>query len=86
MSLQSTIGALQLFTEPYVFLGQAGTGSTRQEGITMVTYLYSEAFRNGFFGTAAATAVMLFLVTILFSILNMLISRGTGGDTGGRKA
>lgn len=86
VSLQSTIGALQLFTEPYVFLGQSGTGSTRQEGITMVTYLYSEAFRNGFFGTAAATAVMLFLVTILFSILNMLISRGTGGDTGGKKA
>lgn len=48
VTLLSTIGALQLFTEPYVFLGQAGTGSTRQEGITMVTYLYSEAFRNGF--------------------------------------
>ncbi|MEK3757711.1 sugar ABC transporter permease [Paenibacillus sp. FSL P4-0338] len=85
VSLQSTIGALQLFTEPYVFLGQSGTGSTRQEGITMVTYLYSEAFRNGFFGTAAATAVLLFLVTILFSVLNMLISRG-GRETGGKKA
>lgn len=84
VSLQSTIGALQLFTEPYVFLGQSGTGSTRQEGITMVTYLYSEAFRNGFFGTAAATAVLLFLVTILFSVLNMLISRG-GRETGGKK-
>ncbi|ETT63321.1 MULTISPECIES: sugar ABC transporter permease [Paenibacillus] len=86
VSLQSTIGALQLFTEPYVFLGQSGTGSTRQEGITMVTYLYSEAFRNGFFGTAAATAVLLFLVTILFSVLNMLISRGGGRQTGGKKA
>ncbi|MEK3793970.1 sugar ABC transporter permease [Paenibacillus sp. FSL R7-0204] len=86
VSLQSTIGALQLFTEPYVFLGQSGTGSTRQEGITMVTYLYSEAFRNGFFGTAAATAVLLFLVTILFSVLNMLISRGGGRATGGKKA
>ncbi|MEK4043136.1 sugar ABC transporter permease [Paenibacillus sp. FSL H8-0048] len=86
VSLQSTIGALQLFTEPYVFLGQSGTGSTRQEGITMVTYLYSEAFRNGFFGTAAATAVLLFLVTILFSVLNMLISRGGGRVTGGKKA
>ncbi|WP_405112095.1 sugar ABC transporter permease [Paenibacillus sp. FSL K6-1217] len=85
VSLQSTIGALQLFTEPYVFLGQSGTGSTRQEGITMVTYLYSEAFRNGFFGTAAATAVLLFLVTILFSVLNMLISRG-GRESGGKKA
>ncbi|NQX43934.1 sugar ABC transporter permease [Paenibacillus tritici] len=86
VSLQSTIGALQLFTEPYVFLGQSGTGSTRQEGITMVTYLYSEAFRNGFFGTAAATAVLLFLVTILFSVLNMLISRSGGRETGGKKA
>ncbi|WP_151734701.1 carbohydrate ABC transporter permease ['Paenibacillus yunnanensis' Narsing Rao et al. 2020] len=85
VSLQSTIGALQLFTEPYVFLGQSGTGSTRQEGITMVTYLYSEAFRNSFFGTAAATAVLLFIITIIFSIINMLISRGTG-ETGGVKA
>lgn len=86
VTLQSTIGALQLFTEPYVFLGQSGTGSTRQEGITMVTYLYSEAFRNGFFGTAAATAVLLFLVTILFSVLNMLISRSGSRETGGKKA
>lgn len=52
----------------------------------MVTYLYSEAFRNGFFGTAAATAVLLFLVTIIFSVLNMLVSNRMGGDTGGGKA
>ncbi|OME74261.1 cytochrome C biogenesis protein [Paenibacillus odorifer] len=86
VTLLSTIGALQLFTEPYVFLGQSGTGSTRQEGITMVTYLYSEAFRNGFFGTAAATAVLLFVVTIIISVLNMLVSSRMGGDTGGGKA
>ncbi|MFB9328260.1 carbohydrate ABC transporter permease [Paenibacillus aurantiacus] len=82
--LLSTIGSLQLFTEPYVFLGQSGTGSTRQEGITMVIYLYSEAFRNSFFGTAAATAVMLFLITILFSVINMWVSNRLGGDTEGR--
>ncbi|MFC4101364.1 carbohydrate ABC transporter permease [Paenibacillus xanthanilyticus] len=82
--LLSTIGSLQLFTEPYVFLGQSGTGSTRQEGITMVIYLYSEAFRNSFFGTAAATAVMLFLITILFSVVNMWVSNRLGGDTEGR--
>ncbi|MNJ61743.1 L-arabinose transport system permease protein AraP [compost metagenome] len=86
VTLISTIGALQLFTEPYVFLGQSGSGSTRQEGVTMVTYLYSEAFRNGFFGTAAATAVMLFIFTIIFSVLNMMISSRMGGDTGGKKA
>lgn len=84
VTLLSTIGALQLFTEPYVFLGQTGSGSTREEGVTMVTYLYSEAFRNGFFGTAAATAVMLFLITIVFSILNMVVTSRMGGDTGGK--
>lgn len=85
VTLTSTIGALQLFTEPYVFLGQGGTGSTRQEGVTMVTYLYSEAFRNSFFGTAAATAVLLFIATILISMLNMALSSRMGGDTGGGK-
>lgn len=86
VTLVSTIGALQLFTEPYVFLGQSGTGSTRQEGVTMVTYLYNEAFKNSFFGTAAATAVLLLFATILFSLLNMMLSSRMGGDTGGGKA
>lgn len=86
VTLVSTIGALQLFTEPYVFLGQSGTGSTRQEGVTMVTYLYNEAFKNSFFGTAAATAVLLLFATILFSLLNMTLSSRMGGDTGGGKA
>lgn len=86
VTLLSTIGALQLFTEPYVFLGQAGTGSTRQEGVTMVIYLYSEAFRNSFFGTAAATAVLLFLITIVFSVLNMFVSNRMSGNAKGGKA
>lgn len=83
VTLVSTIGALQLFTEPYVFLGQSGTGATRQEGVTMVTYLYNEAFSNGFFGTAAASAVLLLFATIIFSVLNMFISSRMGGESGG---
>ncbi|WP_010275656.1 carbohydrate ABC transporter permease [Paenibacillus senegalensis] len=82
--LMSTIGSLQLFTEPYVFLGQSGTGSTRQEGITMVIYLYSEAFRNSFFGTAAASAVILFFFTIIFSLVNYGFSNRLNGTEGGR--
>lgn len=80
--LISTIGSLQLFTEPFVYLGQSGTGSTRLEGITMVIYLYSEAFRNSFFGTASASAVILFIITILFSIINFVISNRMGGEEG----
>ncbi|GGH09109.1 carbohydrate ABC transporter permease [Paenibacillus segetis] len=86
VTLISTIGSLQLFTEPYVFLGQSGSGATRQEGVTMVTYLYNEAFSNGFFGTAAASAVMLLIATIFFSVLNMVLSNRLGGDTGGKEA
>jgi len=81
--MMSTIGSLQLFTEPYVFLGQSGTSSLRSEGITMVNYLYSEAFSNSFFGTAAATAVILLVFTIIFSMINMWASNKLGGDTEG---
>lgn len=81
--LLSTIGSLQLFTEPFIFLGQGGTGSTRQEGVTMVIYLYSEAFRNSFFGTAAATAVFLFIITIVFSLINLWISNRLGSSSEG---
>ncbi|MCM3636036.1 carbohydrate ABC transporter permease [Paenibacillus camelliae] len=81
--MMSTIGSLQLFTEPYVFLGQSGTSSLRSEGITMVNYLYSEAFSNSFFGTAAATAVILLVFTIMFSMINMWASNKLGGDTEG---
>ena len=81
--LMSTIGSLQLFTEPFVYLGQGGTSSTREEGLTMVVYLYTEAFGNSFFGTAAATAVLLLLFTIVFSLVNMWASRRMSGDTDG---
>lgn len=81
--LTSTIGSLQLFTEPHVFLGQSGTGSTRIEGITMVIYLYSEAFKTYFFGTAAATAVILFVITILFSVTNMWLGNKMSGSGAG---
>lgn len=81
--LMSTIGSLQLFTEPYVYLGQSGTSSTRSEGITMVIYLYYEAFGNSFFGTAAATAVILLFFTIIFSLINILATRRIGGHDGG---
>jgi len=81
--LLSTIGSLQLFTEPYVYLGQSGTSSTREEGITMVIYLYTEAFGNSFFGTAAATAVILLIFTIIFSLINIWASRKIGGSSDG---
>ncbi|MDX5476357.1 MAG: sugar ABC transporter permease [Bacillaceae bacterium] len=70
----STIGSLQLFTEPLVFLGR----TMREEGITMVLYLYREAFVNNAFGTASASAVILFFIIIVISIINLLIANRIG--------
>lgn len=80
--LMSTIGSLQLFTEPFVFTGREGTGGARVEAITMVIYLYREAFYNTFFGTAAATAVFLFFLTILISVMNVWIANKLNSDGG----
>lgn len=65
----STIGSLQLFTEPLVFLG----GSLREEGITVVLYLWREAFSNMAFGPASASAIILFFIIIIFAVVNAWI-------------
>jgi len=70
----STIGALQLFTEPLIFLGR----NAREEGITVVLYLYREAFANLAFGPASATAIILFFIIIIVSSLNVFIANRIG--------
>ena len=70
----STIGALQLFTEPLVYLGR----SFREEGITVVLYLWRDAFVNNAFGTASATAVILFFIILLFTSINVKLSNRIG--------
>ncbi|WP_179107189.1 carbohydrate ABC transporter permease [Sediminibacillus massiliensis] len=66
----STIGGMQIFAEPLLF----GRGSSNQ-GLTMNLYLYEEAFTRFSFGYAAAIAWLLFFIIIIFSVINMLITR-----------
>ncbi|MCT2537207.1 sugar ABC transporter permease [Aquibacillus koreensis] len=66
----STIGALQLFTEPLIFIGR----TYREEGITVVLYLYREAFANLAFGPASAAAIILFIIIIVISSINVLVA------------
>ncbi|ADH97864.1 carbohydrate ABC transporter permease [Salisediminibacterium selenitireducens] len=70
----ATIGALQVFAEPHIFQGRAG----RTEGITVVLYLYRDAFVSNFFGTASATAIVLFFIIIVMSISNMYFANRIG--------
>jgi len=76
----STVGALQLFAEPTVFLGTSAF--TRDEAMTVVMYLYRDAFRLQSFGTASATAVILLIIIIVFSAINTLLTSGFGRKKG----
>lgn len=70
----ATIGSLQLFTEPLIFLGR----NLREEGITMVAYLWRDAFVYNSFGTASAAAIALFFIIIVLTVINLLITSRLG--------
>nr|WP_328701061.1 sugar ABC transporter permease [Aquibacillus kalidii] len=72
----STVGALQLFAEPTVFLGSSAF--TRDEAMTVVMYLYRDAFRLQSFGTASATAVILLFIIIIAAAVNLLLTNRLG--------
>jgi cellobiose transport system permease protein len=72
--ITSTIGGLQIFTEPKLFDGRTNGGSDRQFQ-TIVLYLYELAFPRRDFGRASATAWILFVIIILAGLLNFAISR-----------
>lgn len=69
----STIGGMQIFTEPQIMTN--GTGGIGQGGLTIVMYLYNQAFQNHSLGYGASIAVVLFVIIVLFSVLNYFITR-----------
>lgn len=77
--VMSAISGLQIFTESQVLLGNRG--GTDGAGMTMVLYFYSTAFAGNDFGYGAAIAWGIFVVVVLFSILNWrLVSRPERGQ------
>lgn len=74
----STIGGMQLFTEAQVLVGNSG--GPGREGLTMVLYLYEQAFVQNQFGYGAAIGWGLFVVIVLFSILNWKLVGQAGGE------
>ncbi|HEX2315842.1 MAG TPA: sugar ABC transporter permease [Thermomonospora sp.] len=78
-AIVSTIGGLQLFTEPVLFdNGRMDGGSTGQFQ-TVAMYMFESAFTDDDYGYGAAVAWMIFLLIIAFSLLNFLFLRRVGG-------
>ena len=75
----STIGGLQLFTEPYLFqpIKQGALGGSARQYQTISMYLYEKSFGSSQFdfGYAAAIAWCLFLIIVVVSFVNFLLIR-----------
>jgi cellobiose transport system permease protein len=71
----STVTGLQSFTEPQVLFGSnsavnPNSGGPGQAGLTMVLYFYRTAFNNNDYGYGAAIAWAVFVIVMVFTILN----------------
>src|SRR5215207_4326514 len=71
----SSLAALKVFDEIYILTGK--TGGILDSGVTMVFYLWKQAFVLQHAGYAAAIAIILLAITLVFSIVNVrLLERG----------
>lgn len=72
--VMSAIGGMQIFPEAQLLVGDRG--GTDEAGMTMVLYLYNEGFINNDFGYGAAIAWGIFVVVVLFTIINWRLVQG----------
>ncbi len=73
--IQSTIGTVNLFTEPFV-LTNSLTGGTNNMGLTMMMYLLNKAPKgNNIYGLASAVA---YVITVMVVIISLGLQRMLG--------
>jgi cellobiose transport system permease protein len=73
----STIAGMQLFTEPLIF-GQGAfaiSGGSLRQFQTVSMYMFEKAFRDFDYGYGSAVAWMIFLLIMLVTLVNFLLTR-----------
>ncbi len=76
VAIISSISALKVFEE--IFVMTNGSGGVLDSALTLMFYLYRQAFVNSSAGYASAIAVVFTLITLGFSIANLrFLERGT---------
>lgn len=72
----STIGATQLFGEPFLFGGPGGEkGGAAHQFQTLGLYMYEQGWTNYHLGRASAIAWTMFLLLLLIAAINGLVAR-----------
>ena len=69
-------GSMLVFNEPYILTKGGGPGIS---SITLAVHMYQEGFMKNNMGYASALAVLIFVITAVVSIIQIVISR-TGKD------
>ena len=82
--ITSTIGGLPIFDEPRMY-DNTGLGGANQQWLTITLYLYNQGWGKFDFGRASAAAWILFLIIIIFVLLNLFLTRRFVADDSARK-
>ncbi len=69
VAIISSLAALEVFNEIFILYGPSG--GILNSGVTMVFYLWQQAFRLQHAGYASAVAIALLVITLIFSIVNI---------------
>ena len=79
--LTMTISGLQIFAEPKLY-DFRGTGGPDDQWLTLTLYIYNTGWGDLNFGRAAAASWLLFLIIVVFGVVNLIISRriADGGE------
>ncbi len=67
LSITSIIGAFKIFDEVYIMYSQQP--GPLKSGLTIVYYIFNKFYRHWEFATASAAAFILFLVILMFTVL-----------------
>jgi cellobiose transport system permease protein len=74
--IMSTIGSIQLFTEPLMFSpGLGSTGGNSRQFQTLAMYVYEQFWSHGKYAYAATVSWAMFLIIIVAVGVNYLLSR-----------
>lgn len=78
--ITSTIGGLQIYDEPRMY-DQFGQGGNDRQWLTTTLYMYELGWRNTNLGRASAVAWLLFLVIVVFALVNNVLMRRIASDS-----
>ncbi|MEL5990584.1 carbohydrate ABC transporter permease [Microbacterium phosphatis] len=79
--IMSTIGGLQIFTEPLLVAPEAGlTCGAARQCQTLSLFLYEQGFGQFDFGYGSAIGVALFVIVVVAALINFFLSTRTRGE------